>query len=187
MNIAECAGAVFIHFLTGRAEEAANEWAEAVRKAHGGGERDARLQMDIDFARDHYRTVRDRLAEARAAKAMDAMQLGPVIEIIDMAWLPGFQGREPGHDSIRGGGWRDQYRPSPQFSDRPIPGGQTAKRVECLMRITRGHWLALGALAGTAIAAAIVDFQWEETYRSETLVRLKTPPAVGGGSARDSK
>jgi hypothetical protein len=44
------------------------------------------------------------------------------------------------------------------------------------MRITRGHWLVLGALTGTAIAAVIVDFHFEDTYRSETLVRLKTPP-----------
>lgn len=34
----------------------------------------------------------------------------------------------------------------------------------------------LGALTGTAIAASIVDFHFEDTYRSEALVRLKTPP-----------
>ena len=43
------------------------------------------------------------------------------------------------------------------------------------MRITRGYWLGIGALTGTAIAASIVDFHLEDTYRSETLVRLKTP------------
>ncbi len=44
------------------------------------------------------------------------------------------------------------------------------------MRITRGHWLGLGALTGTAIAASILDFHFEDTYKSEALVRLKTPP-----------
>ncbi len=44
------------------------------------------------------------------------------------------------------------------------------------MRITRGHWLGLGALTGTAIAASLVDFHFEDTYRSEALVRLNTPP-----------
>ena len=44
------------------------------------------------------------------------------------------------------------------------------------MRITRGNWLGLGALTGTVIAASIVDFHFEDTYKSETLLRLKTPP-----------
>lgn len=56
------------------------------------------------------------------------------------------------------------------------------------MRITRGHWLVLGALTGTAIAASIVDFHFEDTYRSETLVRLRTPPmwaAAGRTTSND--
>lgn len=44
------------------------------------------------------------------------------------------------------------------------------------MRITRGLWLGLGALAGTAIAASFLAFDLEDTYRSEAVVRLKTPP-----------
>lgn len=56
------------------------------------------------------------------------------------------------------------------------------------MRITRGHWLVLGALTGTAIAASIVDFRFEDTYKSETLVRRKTPPmwaAAGRTTSND--
>ena len=56
------------------------------------------------------------------------------------------------------------------------------------MRIARGHWLVLGALTGTAIAASIVDFHFADTYRSETLVRLKTPPrwaAAGRTTSND--
>ncbi len=84
-----------IFFLTNRAEEAANEWAEAIKKAQAGGERNARLQMDIDLARDHYKTVSDKLAEARTAQAMEGMELGPAIELLDDASLPLSQERNP--------------------------------------------------------------------------------------------
>lgn len=84
-----------VQFLADRAEEAANEWAEAIKRAQAGGERNARLQMDIDLARDHYKKVSDRLAEARTAKAMEAMKLGPAIELIDQASLPFSQDRNP--------------------------------------------------------------------------------------------
>lgn len=84
-----------VQFLADRAEEAANEWAEAIKKAQAGGERNARLQMDVDLAREHYKKVSDRLAEARTANAMEAMKLGPAIELIDQASLPLAQDRNP--------------------------------------------------------------------------------------------
>ncbi len=84
-----------VSFLTNRAEEAANEWAEAIKKAQAGGERNARLQMDIDLARDHYKTVSDKLAEARTAQEMGRMSLGPAIEILDDASLPPSQEWNP--------------------------------------------------------------------------------------------
>jgi hypothetical protein len=94
-RIREDEASLSVLFLTDRAEEAAKEWAEAIKKAQAGGERNARLQMDIDLARDHYRTVSDKLAQARTAKAMVGMKLGQAIEILDAASLPLSQDRNP--------------------------------------------------------------------------------------------
>ena len=94
-RIREEEASMSVFFLTNRAEEAANGWAEAIKKAQAGGERNARLQMDIDLARDHYKTVSDKLAEARTAKAMEGMKLGPAIEMLDPASLPLSQSRNP--------------------------------------------------------------------------------------------
>lgn len=94
-RIREEEASLSVQFLADRAEEAAKEWAEAIKRAQAGGERNARLQMDIDLARDHYKKVSDRLAEARTAKAMEAMKLGPAIELIDQASLPFSQDRNP--------------------------------------------------------------------------------------------
>lgn len=86
---------LYLYSLTGRAEDAANEWAEAIKRAQAGGERNARLRMDVDLARERYKRVNDRLAEARTAKAMEAMKLGPEMELIDQASLPLSQDRNP--------------------------------------------------------------------------------------------
>ena len=76
-------------FLSSRVEDTAREWADAeaaIKKAQAvsGG----RLQLDLDLARDHYKSASDKLSEARTTAVMEARKLGPNLEMLDPASLP---------------------------------------------------------------------------------------------------
>ena len=80
-----------IDFLTARAEEAAKEWetsANIMQQAEAKGMRNARLMLDIDLARDHYKSARERLSEARTGLALVALKMGPTLEMMDPASYP---------------------------------------------------------------------------------------------------
>ena len=74
-------------FLAGRAEEASREWVEAIQREQAAGSASARLHMDAELARDRYKAVNEKLAEAKTAKAMEEMKFGPRIEMLDPASL----------------------------------------------------------------------------------------------------
>ena len=78
-------------FLSSRVEDTAREWADAeaaIKKAQVVGGGGGRLQLDLDLARDHYKSASDKLSEARTAAVMEARKLGPNLEMLDPASLP---------------------------------------------------------------------------------------------------
>ena len=78
-------------FLSSRVEDTAREWADAeaaMKKAQAVGGGGGRLQLDLDLARDHYKSASDKLSEARTTAVMEARKLGPNLEMLDSASLP---------------------------------------------------------------------------------------------------
>ena len=77
--------------LMGEADGANTEWIkaeEALRKAQALGQLNPRLVVDVDLARDRYKSSRNRLAEVQRAMNIANRKIGPTLEMIDPASLP---------------------------------------------------------------------------------------------------
>ena len=75
----------------GEADGANTDWIKAeeeLRKAQVTGHLNSRLVIDVDLARDRYKTSKNRLAEVQRALSIAKQKLGPTLELIDPASLP---------------------------------------------------------------------------------------------------
>lgn len=75
----------------GEADGANTEWfkaEEALRKAQAIGQLNPRLVVDVDLARERYKTSKNRLAEVQRALSVANRKIGPNLELIDPASLP---------------------------------------------------------------------------------------------------
>ena len=76
-------------FLRAESEKAATAWEELIAKApKASGAAAERLALDREIAARHYRTLRERLAEAEMLVSLDERKQGPLIEVSNLPSLP---------------------------------------------------------------------------------------------------
>lgn len=75
----------------GEADGANTEWIKAeetLKKAQAIGQLNPRLVVDVDLARERYKTSKNRFAEVQRALSVANRKIGPSLELIDPASLP---------------------------------------------------------------------------------------------------
>lgn len=80
-----------VHFLKDGADTARLAWEsslEALRAARASGASLERLQLDAEIARERYKTLSEKVAQAQIVESLERRVLGQSLEVLDPASLP---------------------------------------------------------------------------------------------------